>query len=105
MARDDGTTVESETWTGAECVSFTGGASVRCKNATGGKIVFRKTSNPNVFRLVATVTKQTFAVALPTIAETPLHVTLTTPVKVDRLAAAVSCIPRSNFKKVICTNP
>jgi len=105
VARDDGTTVETETWTGAECVRVTGGQSIRCINAGKAKIVFNKTSTPNLFKLVATVSKQTFAVTLPTIAQTPLHVTLTTPVSVDRLATVVNCAPRSNFRKVLCTNP
>lgn len=105
VARDDGTVVESETWTGAECVRIAGGGSIRCKNATGGKVRFNKTKTPNLYKLVATVTKQTFAVTLPTIAQTPLHATLTTPTAVDRLETVVNCIPRSNFKKVLCINP
>ena len=104
VSRDDGTVIETESFTGAECVLVGGGGSIRCKNATGGKIRFNKTRTPNLFKMTATVSGQTFASALPTIAQTPLHVTLTTPVGVDRLAEAVNCIPRSNFKKVVCTN-
>jgi len=104
VSRDDGTTIETETWTGAECV-IVGGGSLRCINGTGGKIRFNKTRNPSVFKLVATVTKQTFAVTLPTIAQTPLRATLTTPVAVDRLETVGNCLPRNNFKKVLCINP
>lgn len=105
VARDDGTVIETETWTGAECVRVVGGTSIRCKNATGGMVRFNKTKTPNLYKLVATVTKQTFAVTLPTIAQTPLHATLTTPASVDRLETVGNCIPRSNFKKVLCINP
>ena len=45
------------------------------------------------------------AAPLPTIAQTPLRATVTTPVKVDRHASAINCVPRLNFKKVSCTNP
>lgn len=103
VKRSDGTVVETETWSGADC-QIIGGASLRCKNATGGKIRFNKTRLANVYKLSATVTGQTFAVALPTIAQTPLRATITTPVGVDRHASAVNCIPRNNFKKVVCTN-
>ena len=81
------------------------GSSIRCKNATHGKIVFNKTTSPNVFKMSATVTNQTFAITLPTIAQTPLRATVTTPISVDRHASAVTCVPRLNFKKVSCTNP
>jgi hypothetical protein len=104
VKRSDGTVVESESWTGAECVRV-GGLSIRCKNATHGKIVFNKTNTPNVFRMTATVTNQTLAVTLPTISQTPLRATITTPVGVDRHASAVTCKPRLNFSKVSCTNP
>jgi hypothetical protein len=104
VARNDGAAVDTETWSGAECVIFSGG-SLRCINATGGRIIFKKTKTPNLYKMVATVTRQVFAITLPTIAETPLHVTLTTPVGVDRLATVTGCVPRSNFRKVSCKNP
>ncbi|MBY0276448.1 thrombospondin type 3 repeat-containing protein [Candidatus Binatia bacterium] len=103
VKRNDGTVLDTESWTGAECVNL--GGSLRCRNATGGKIVFLKTKTPNVFKVRATVTGQTFAAPLPTIAQTPLRATITTPVKIDRHASATSCIPKLNFKKVSCTNP
>ena len=101
---DDGTVLDTESWTGAECLRL-GNGSIRCRNATGGKIVFNKTAVANVFKVKATVTGQTFAAPLPTIAQTPLRATLTTPISVDRHASASTCVPRLNFKKVSCTNP
>jgi hypothetical protein len=103
VSRDDGTPVETESWSGAECSMVS--STVRCKNATGGTAKIQKTKTLNVYKLTLAVSKQTFLVSLPTIAQTPLHVTLTTPISVDRLAVATSCVPRSNFKKVVCTNP
>jgi hypothetical protein len=105
VRNDDGVTVETESWTGAECVLYAGGGSIRCKNATGGRIVLKKTKTVNLYKLTATITKQTFAAPLPTIAQTPLHATLTTPIGVDRLATVGNCLPRNNFKKVLCINP
>lgn len=104
VKRNDGTVLDTESWTGAECQRL-GSGSIRCKNATGGKIVFNKTSVANVFKVRATVTGQVLAAPLPTIAQTPLRATITTPVSVDRHAVAVDCVPRLNFKKVSCTNP
>ena len=49
VKRDDGTVLDTESWTGAECQRL-GSGSIRCKNATGGKIVFNKTAVANVFR-------------------------------------------------------
>ena len=105
VQRSDGTVVETESWTGTECVRVAGGGSIRCKNATGGKIRFNKTKLANVFKLAATVTGQTLAVTLPTIGQTPLRATVTTPASVDRHTTVVDCVPRLNFKKVSCTNP
>lgn len=105
VQRSDGTVVDAETFTGAECVRVSGGGSIRCKNATGGKIRFNKTAVANVFKMATTVTRQTFAIALPTIAQTPLRATITTPTSVDRHTSVVDCHPQLNFKRVTCTNP
>src|SRR5690606_38522343 len=96
VSRDDGTLLETESWTGAECTLVGGGRSIRCKNATGGTIRFNKTKTPNVFKMTATIAKQNFVSPLPTIAQTPLRVTLTAAGDIDRHAAATSCLPRSN---------
>jgi hypothetical protein len=104
VKRNDGTILDTESWTGIECQRL-GSGSIRCRNATGGKIVFNKTSVLNKFKVRATVTGQTFAAPLPTIAQTPLRATVTTPISVDRHASASTCVPRLNFKKVSCSNP
>jgi len=101
VANDDGDVLDVETWSGDDCKRYgKGGGTIRCRNANGSTIRFTKRSAPEFFRIAIMVPKQDFP--LPTIAQTPLHVTLTTPTAVDRTDSVNNCVPRSQFKKVFC---
>lgn len=98
LTRLDSTVVDTETWTSCELTAK--GASARCKNAAGGTIRFNKRFAPGFFKVVLNVRGQ--SLTLPTVAQTPLVLTITTPGDVDRSDSFDSCKLNANGSQMVC---
>ena len=83
---------DSEIFAPGDC-KLTGKApknGLSCKNAARNKLRFTVRPSPNFFRVVFTVGSQTMP-ALPTLANTPLQVTLTSFDQIDRVDSVDNC--------------
>ena len=98
IADDNGAPIDDETFTAAECTSSGGGNILRCKNASGSQVRFSRRLSAGFYRVVISVKKQ--SLVLPLVADTPLYVTVTNPVSIDRVDSVNSCQLRA--KRVIC---
>jgi hypothetical protein len=96
--------VDSQTWTGSDCIRFGGGNnSLRCKKSAAGtgfgsQIRFPKRSAASFFRVVISVRNESFF--SPAAGDTPLHITLTTSGGVDRSDAIDTCQQKAN--RLVC---
>jgi hypothetical protein len=100
IERFDGTLIDGETWTGAECAKKNNGASLRCRNANGSVLRLVKQHVPNVYKVVVTVQNQSFV--LPNFVQVPLRVKLTAAGSIDWVDEIDHCVPASAFKKMVC---
>jgi hypothetical protein len=98
---DNGVVIDSETWTGADCVRIgKNGSALKCKNAVGSQARFAKRPSVSFFRLTISVRNQ--ALFGPALADTPLHVRLTTPVGIDRNDFVDACKQNANGRRTVC---
>jgi len=99
---DNNVLIDSETWLAGECVRAGGGGnSLRCRNAVGSVARFSKRPSFGFFRLVLSVRKQSFIG--PTLADTPLHLRLTSPNSIDQNDQVDTCKQNANARLTTCT--
>lgn len=93
----DDATVDSEAFTGGDCVRSKNGRSMRCTNAGGSKARFSTRPSGTTYGLLVNARRQTLSIP----GTTPLQVRLTTPVSTD-LDAAVNCKRNGNQSRLSC---
>jgi hypothetical protein len=93
-------TIDTETWTGADCKRVGANQNgLRCKNALGSQLRFAKRPSPGFFRVVASVRNQSIP-TLPALSMTPLQVSVTSTPAVDQVDTVDSCAVKAN--RLIC---
>jgi Thrombospondin type 3 repeat len=93
-------TIDTVTFTAADCTKLARGSSIRCKNAAGSSARFSKRPAVGFFHVTIGMVKRTLT--LPSVAEAPLEVDVQSPVSIDRPDTIDTCVSQGGGKKLSC---